>query len=204
MSEKMYFYPVWVRIWHVLNALLFLVLIVSGFSMQYSNPESPFIRFALAVKIHNIAGFGLIFNYLWFFFGNLFSRNGRYYKMYSKNMFTNLVKQGKYYAFGIFKGEPHPFPLDKNNKFNPLQKFAYIFAMYIAVPLMCVSGLALFFPKVFNLLGLGSLILMDIVHVIMGIVLTVFMAVHLYICTMGHTPLSDFKSMITGWHEIHE
>ena len=119
-------------------------------------------------------------------------------------MFSDLMKQGRYYAFGIFKGEPHPFPLNKDVKFNPLQKFAYIFAMYIAVPLMCVSGLALYYPKIFNLLGLGSLIMMDIIHVIMGVILTVFLFAHVYLCTMGHTPVSNFKSMITGWHEVHD
>ena len=109
-----------------------------------------------------------------------------------------------YYAFGIFKGEPHPYPLNKDRKFNPLQQFTYIFAMYIALPLMVISGLALYWPKIFNLLGIGSLILMDITHVIMGVILTVFMAIHLYICTLGHSPLSNFKSMFNGWHEVHE
>jgi thiosulfate reductase cytochrome b subunit len=204
MSEKIYFYPIWIRIWHLINALSFLMLIITGFSMQYSNPESPMIPFAYAVNIHNYTGFVLIFNYLWYFFGNILSKNGRYYKMYFKGMLTNLIKQGKYYAFGIFKGEPHPFPLNKDRKFNPLQQFTYIAAMYFAVPLMIVSGLALYWPKVFNLLGLGSLILMDVIHVIMGVFLTIFMAIHIYICTLGHSPLSNFKSMITGWHEVHE
>lgn len=204
MSERIYFYPYWIRIWHLINALCFIVLILTGFSMQYSNPESPLIPFSLAVNMHNYTGFVLIFNYFFYFFGNLFSQNRKYYKMYSKGMITNLIKQGKYYAIGIFKGEPHPFPLNKDRKFNPLQQFTYIFAMYIAVPLMIITGLALYWPKIFNLLGLGSLIIMDVIHVIAGVFLTIFMAIHIYICTLGHSPLSNFKSMVTGWHEVHE
>ncbi|MEI6576443.1 MAG: cytochrome b/b6 domain-containing protein [Bacteroidota bacterium] len=204
MSDRLYFYPIWIRIWHWTNALCFLTLIVTGFSMQYSNPEAPLIPFAFGVKVHSYTGFVLTFSYFFFFFGNIFSRNGRFYKMYSKGMINSLIKQGMYYAFGIFKGEPHPYPLNKDRKFNPLQQFTYIFAMYIALPLMVISGLALYWPKIFNLLGIGSLILMDITHVIMGVILTVFMAIHLYICTLGHSPLSNFKSMFNGWHEVHE
>ena len=37
---KMYLYPKWIRIWHLLNALMFIVLIVTGLSMQYTGKEN--------------------------------------------------------------------------------------------------------------------------------------------------------------------
>ena len=33
----MYLYPKWIRVWHVLNAMLFLIIIVTGLSMQYTD-----------------------------------------------------------------------------------------------------------------------------------------------------------------------
>ncbi len=53
---SVYLYPVWVRLWHLVNALLYLFLIITGLSMQYSNPEYPMIRFDIAVSMHNISG----------------------------------------------------------------------------------------------------------------------------------------------------
>ena len=53
MSKKVYLYPVWIRIWHLANAILFLILILSGLCMQYSNPQYPVIRFDIAVAMHN-------------------------------------------------------------------------------------------------------------------------------------------------------
>ncbi|MBE9484291.1 MAG: cytochrome b/b6 domain-containing protein, partial [Bacteroidetes bacterium] len=56
MEEKLYLYPVWVRFWHWANAILCLLLILTGLSMQYSDPEYPIIRFDWAVSIHDISG----------------------------------------------------------------------------------------------------------------------------------------------------
>ena len=54
-SHKLYLYPVWIRIWHMLNAVLCLLLIVTGLSIQFSNPATV-VQFRAAVSIHNIAG----------------------------------------------------------------------------------------------------------------------------------------------------
>ena len=79
----MYLYPKWIRLWHVLNAVLFLVLIITGISMQYTGKEnsSYVVSFAKAVKLHNFAAIILIINYIIFVTGNLFTSNGRYYKI---------------------------------------------------------------------------------------------------------------------------
>ena len=53
MSERLYLYPIWIRLWHWTNAILCLVLIISGVSLQYSNPEYPIIRFDIAVTMSN-------------------------------------------------------------------------------------------------------------------------------------------------------
>jgi thiosulfate reductase cytochrome b subunit len=76
MAEKLYLYPVWIRIWHALNAILILMLILSGISMQYSTPEMEFIRCDIAVSIHNICG--IVLTAITFFFvGNMVTPNGR-------------------------------------------------------------------------------------------------------------------------------
>lgn len=202
MIEKIHYYPFFIRLWHFVNAVMFLLLIVTGLSMQYSTPDSPLIRFDLAVKLHDIGGITVSISYLIFFFGNIITDNGQHYKISAKGYLNELRLQARYYAYGVFKGEPQPFPVSTNRKFNPLQKLSYIFVMYFGLPVLIISGLLLYFPDIFDLVGVEKLILADIIHVLAGIVLTMFMLVHVYFCTFGHTLTSNFKSIITGWHDV--
>jgi thiosulfate reductase cytochrome b subunit len=206
MSDKLYLYPVWVRLWHACNALLFLILITTGLSMQYSSPEHPFIRFDYAVSIHNISGILLTANYLFFFIGNLVTPNGKYYKTTFKGIIDRIMIQFKYYTSGIFKGGKVPFPISKERKFNPLQQFTYIVAMYIFVPVIFITGWALLYPEVlFNkLLGASGLRVNDFLHIVTSFLASIFMFVHVYFCTIGSTFTSSFKSMINGYHDTHD
>lgn len=201
MSDRIYLYPLWIRFWHLANALFFLILIATGLSMQYA----AFIRFDIAVSLHNIFGILLTVNYLFYFIGNKVSPNGKYYKTTWKGLFSRLAKQFRYYTIGIFKHEKPPFPVTKERKFNPLQQFTYIVAMYAMVPLIIITGWALLFPEVlFNkLLGITGFRINDAIHIIMGFLLSVFMLIHIYFCTIGATFTSNFKSMVNGFHETH-
>ncbi|NVO20286.1 MAG: cytochrome b/b6 domain-containing protein [Bacteroidetes bacterium] len=205
MAEKLYLYPKWVRLWHAINAILILMLIITGVNMQFSGMKVEFIRFDRAVSIHNISGMLLTANYLFFFLGNFFTPNGKYYKLTFSGMFDRLKKQFLYYTFGIFKREKAPFPVTVEKKFNPLQQFTYVVAMYVMVPIVFLTGWALLYPEfVFvKFLGGSGLKINDFLHVIIGFLLSFFMFVHIYFCTIGATFISNFKSMINGYHESH-
>lgn len=205
MSERIYFYPIWIRLWHTLNAVLCLLLIISGISMQYSNAEAYLIRFDLAVSIHNFCGVILTFSYLIFFIGNLMSKNGKYYNMKLKGLGKRLWKQLYYYAYGVFKGSEAPYPVNKERKFNPLQQISYVFAMYFTLPILFVTGWALLFPEFIlkKLLGFSGIFLTAQLHIVMGFLISLFLIIHLYVSTMGKSPVSNFKSMISGWQDVH-
>jgi len=205
MAEKIYLYPVWTRIWHGINAILILLLIVTGVSMQYSNPDFNLIRFDIAVSIHNYAGVLLTLNYLFFFIGNLVTSNGRYYKFNRKGLYKRLKMQFIYYMAGIFRNEPPPFPIKKERKFNPLQQFTYVIAMYILLPVVVITGWAYLYPEIlFDKVFSGSgLKVNDFIHVLTGFFLSFFLIVHVYFCTIGATFVSNFRSMINGYHESH-
>jgi thiosulfate reductase cytochrome b subunit len=200
----MYLYPKWLRAWHVLNALLFLILIVTGLSMQYTGKENAsfIVGFSKATRMHNIAAIILTVNYIIYVLGNLFTKNGRYYKISRKNFISELGTQLKYYSWGMFKGEKHPFPVTEERKFNPLQKFSYVLAMYVALPLLIISGVGLLFPEITikTIFGVSGLILTDILHITMGFFLSIFMIIHIYTCTLGAKPTSLFRGIITGYH----
>ncbi len=205
MSEQVYFYPAWIRIWHVLNAILCLLLIFSGFSLQYSNPDFSLISFRPAVSLHNFAGVSLTISYFIFFLGNIFSENGKYYRLHFKGLGLRLWIQFRYYAYGYFVNEETPFPITRNNKFNPLQQFSYIIALYVALPLLFITGWALLFPEFIlkKVLGISGIFLTAQLHILMAFLVTLFLIIHLYVSTMGKNPLSNFKSIVTGWQKLH-
>ena len=173
--------------------------------MQYTGKENAtyVVGFAKAVKWHNFAALILVINYIVFVTGNLLTSNGRFYRIPRKNFISDLLKQFKFYSSGMFKGEKRPFPVTMESKFNPLQKFSYVLAMYIGMPLLILSGIVLLFPEIAltNVLGMSGLVINDVLHITMGFFLSVFMIIHIYTCTLGAKPTSLFKGMITGYHE---
>ncbi len=204
----MYLYPVWVRLWHLLNALLVIVLIITGISMQYTDKQeyTLLVGFSRAVKWHNIAATIITINYIVFVVANLFTGNGKYYRISKKDFISDLGKQFRYYAWGMFRGEKHPFPVTLERKFNPLQKFSYVLAMYVALPLLIISGLGLMFPETIidRIFGVSGLILTDILHITLGFFVSVFLVIHIYTCTLGSRASSLFRGIITGYHESED
>ena len=204
----MYLYPKWIRLWHLINALMFIILIVTGLSMQYTDKENLqyVVGFAIAVKWHNFAALILTIYYIIFVAGNLFTKNGRHYRIGKTSFLSNLIKQGRYYGWGMFKGEKHPFPVTEDNKFNPLQKITYVLSMYVALPLLIISGIGLLFPEIVihKFMGVSGLLLTDLLHIIMGFFLSIFMIIHIYTCTLGSKPTTLFWGMITGYHRSDE
>ena len=207
MSEnKIYFYPVWLRIWHGLNALCILTLIITGISLQFSYPGFEIMNFNLAVNLHNIAGILLTLNYLLFFIGNIATGNGRYYRLKLKGLFKKILLQADYYTSGMFKNQPHPFPLSEKRKFNPMQKVMYVAVMYLMVPGVIITGLALLFPETIieDVYSVSGIFITAIFHASMGFLISIFLVDHLYVCTIGKHPLHNFKSMINGYHELDD
>ncbi|HYW94537.1 MAG TPA: hypothetical protein VE870_03010, partial [Bacteroidales bacterium] len=77
--------------------------------------------------------------------------------------------------------------------------------MYLALPLLFISGWALLFPEFIlkKLLGFSGIFLTAQLHIVMGFLVSVFLIIHLYVSTMGKSPVSNFKSIVSGWQEIH-
>ena len=203
-SKKLYFYPVWLRIWHGFNALGIIILIFTGVSMESTQMASA-IGFNLIINLHNIAGIVVSVGYLLFFIGNLVTSNGRFYLIKMKGFATRIMKQARYYAWGMFHGENHPFPLSEKRKFNPLQKLSYVIIMYMALPLVIVSGLALLFPEIIieRIYAFSGVFVTAIIHSAVGFLISIFLIVHLYIASIGKSPAENFKSIINGWHHVH-
>lgn len=206
MTERVYIVPGWLRLWHWTNAALMLLLMASGFSLHFADPGLPLIPFDVARTLHNVSGIALAVLYAAYLVWNAVSANWRQYVPSPKELVSGLNAQNAYVAVGIFKGEPPPVVPTPGKKFNVLQQATYLLVMYVAMPLLIITGIAFFFPEWApdNLFGVDGLLPLAVGHYVIGFLLTLFLFGHIYMGTMGTTPMAGFKMMITGWHEEHQ
>jgi thiosulfate reductase cytochrome b subunit len=167
--------------------------------------DTKFIKFQTSVNLHNISGIAVSLNYLLFFIGNIVTNNGKFYLIKPMGFLKRPMKQAYYYAYGMFHGMKAPYPLSEKRKFNPLQKYAYVFVMFLAVPFVIISGFGLLFPEIIidEIYHMSGIFLTAVLHSAAGFFISIFLLIHLYVASIGKSPVGNFKSIITGWHNIH-
>lgn len=200
-------HPLPVRFWHWVNAVSFLVLIVTGIQIRYRDLVN-IMSFRDAVDFHNYFGFLLIGNFfIWLLYYFLTGKIRIYIpELNPKKLISKSLNQAKYYGYGIFIGDPNPHHPTPDDKFNPMQKTAYLAIMILLIPAQLITGLLLWDVKLFqkwvNLAG--GLKIVDSVHVFLFLFFTSFLFVHVYLATLGHTPFAHIKAMFTGYEELEE
>lgn len=205
MSDHIYLLPLWVRVWHWANALLIITLAVTGISLHFADPQLPLVGFALAARLHDFAGLSLVAFYVFFFIANIVTGNWWQFVPKPPGVWERCVKQARWYAYGIFRGEPHPYRVSEEANFNTMQSIVYWIIMYLVMPLMLVTGLLFLYPEFApdRFLDFDGLLPIAIAHYLTGAVIIMFMITHIYLGTTGKTATSMFKTMVTGWHEHH-
>jgi thiosulfate reductase cytochrome b subunit len=202
MAEREYLIAPWIRIWHWSNALLILILGITGMSVHFADPDLMLVEFSLAVRIHNIAGVTLIGAYLFFVVANIVSGNWWQFVPKPPGILQRLIKQALWYGIGVFKGEPHPHEPSKDEHFNVLQAVTYWNVMYLLMPVILISGLIYLYPEFApdTLFGFDGLLPIALVHYLSAVAILLFMLSHIYLGTTGKTVGQMFRMMITGWH----
>jgi Ni/Fe-hydrogenase b-type cytochrome subunit len=202
--KKIYLHPLPVRVWHWINAASFLILIITGLQIRYRD-IMHLLSFRTAVDIHNIFGFVLLFNYLlWVLYYILSSKLDIYMPAWSiREFIEGSIRQARYYSYGIFRGEQNPHHPTPESKFNPMQQVAYLNIMTFLLPLQIVTGFMLWNEKAFAkwIAFFGGIRVVDSIHVLLFLFFTSFLFVHIYLATLGHTPLAHIKAMFTGYEK---
>ncbi len=199
-TKPLYLHPPLERIWHGIHTLCILTLIVTGALIRF--PELGICSdYSIPVIIHNHFGVLLVADYVFWIFYLFLSGRLVHYLPKERDVLWGIVNQAFYYGFDIFRGRPHPYSASENEKFNPLQKWAYIGVMFGMVPLLCITGLVLLLPDSFQgLIGkLGGLGPVSVAHAIFAFCAAAFLVSHIYLATTGSSVFDAFKSMITGW-----
>lgn len=205
--KKVYLHPLPVRVWHWVNAVSFIILITSGLQIRYRDMIG-LMKFRDAVTIHNFFGFLLILNFcLWLAFYVLSGKIRVYIPPLNiKKFVLGCINQARYYGYGIFIGEPNPHHGTPENKFNPMQQIFYLAIMLLLIPVQLVTGLLLWDVKMFSgwISLAGGLKVVANLHVFLFLFFTSFLFVHVYLATLGETPLTHIKAMFSGYEEVED
>ena len=194
------------RIWHWANTLLVILLIVTGARLRVAG-MGFFFAYRNAVLIHRWAGFATIASFLfWLVYGLASGVITRYYAFRPARDVRGMAGQAFYYAVGVFKGWANPYPATPEEKFNPLQKVAYIGVMFVVTPLVAATGIL--FSNIFYFRAVisfvGGVRLLDAVHVAVAYLFVIYLMVHIYMATLGTTSFTHIKAMFTGYEEDEE
>jgi thiosulfate reductase cytochrome b subunit len=207
-EEKILLHPLVERLWHWFQALCIVMLIITGIILHW--PEKFSGWFQWAVDWHNWFGWAVVIAWLvWFVYNTLTGRMSHYIPKKGE-IPRGMITQAKFYGYGIFKHEPHPYAPSEDNKFNPLQKIAYLKFQLLLFPLLLLSGLMYMYPEIFKgfINAIGGLTVLAVIHYILGALFAAFLVAHMYLATTGETVGENFKAIITGYgvkseHDVH-
>ena len=114
-SKKIYIHHAPIMVWHWVNAVGFVFLILTGFQIRFAE-HLDFITLDGAIYLHNYVGFMVIPNYLMWLIYALGTKQIHNYIPTTKNIYPRIKEQIIYYAYGIFKGQKNPHTITEKNK----------------------------------------------------------------------------------------
>ena len=203
--QRVYVHPLPVRLWHWINAVGFVLMILTGVQLRYVGLIDV-ISFRAAVQLHNWIGVVLIANFLIWFFFYLFTDKITVYhpELNPRKYFLGSYRQVLYYGYGMFKGDPNPHHISAYAKFNPVQSMLYQIVMLLLVPVQFYTGILLWDVKRFSaqVEFFGGIRVVDTIHVLIFIFFVAYVLIHPYLGTLGASRLAQYKSMWTGYEEL--
>ncbi len=195
--EKIYLYSRFERFWHWVQAAFVVLLGLTGFEIHSGYQLFGFKR---AVEWHNTLGISWLVLYAFIVFWHLTTGQWKHYIPTTKMLFRVTL----YYLIGIFKGEPHPVPKSERVKHNPLQRLTYLGISLFLIPFQMVTGLLYYTYNSWPQMGITNLVLgtLAVLHIAGAFALLVFLIIHVYMTTTGHSLTAHFKAMCSGWEEV--
>ncbi len=190
-------YPLFERFWHWSQMALIVTLLFTGFRMRGLHALTSF---ETAVTVHTIAAIALIVLWVFAVFWHLTTGTWVHYVPTT----NGLLKVARFYAFGIFKGEHHPYRKAYWKKHNPLQAMAYLALKLVLFPAIWVSGLAYLTYNLWQGMAgaTGGLEIVANLHVLTAYAIATFIVAHVYLLTTGHSFVGHVKPMLTGFDEV--
>ena len=195
--HKVMIYSHFERVWHWSQALAIIILLFTGLRIHGLHHVMSFEQ---AVTVHTFVALALLVLWAFATFWLFTTGNWKHY-MPTKQGLWRVIR---FYAYGIFKGEKHPYRKAYWRKHNPLQAAAYLSLKVAIFPMIWISGL-LYLYWVVGGDGLGVVNFPEAVawvHTLAAYLVLLFLMIHLYMLTIGEGFLNHVKPMITGFDDV--
>jgi thiosulfate reductase cytochrome b subunit len=200
--KRIYLHPLALRIWHWANALMVILLLITGIELRLPGVAALPVN-SPVLLVHRYTGWSMLISSLFWVVYSLMSGNLSRHYVIRRGDLKGIFRQAKFYLFSIFRGEENPFRTSPDERFNPLQKLAYGAVMCVFTPIIVVTGLffsdILFFRK--YILLLNAMKVLDAIHVIVAYMFALYLIVHIYMATLGRKAFSHIKAMVVGYEE---
>lgn len=194
-GRKIFLYTRFERFWHWVQALLVLLLILTGFEIHGS---WSLLGFEAAHEVHVYCAWAWLILYIFVVFWLFTTGECKQYIPTFRKLFEVIW----FYIFGIFTGKPHPVPKTRGAKHNPLQRLTYLGVVSLLVPLQLITGFFAYYYTSWPQHWAASLETVAVLHTAGGFAFILFTIVHIYMTTTGHTVGAHIKAMLTGWELI--
>lgn len=184
------------RFWHWAQMVLIVLLMVTGFGLHGFH---DWLDFDTAVTLHTLSAFALLILWLFSVFWLFTTETWRHFLPTGQGLWRVL----RFYSFGIFKGERHPYRKAYWRKHNPLQALAYLMLKIVLFPLIWVTGIAyvLYFLWRDHPDASDWLKAIAMIHTGAAFAILVFALIHIYMLTIGSFR-AHVKPMITGFDKV--
>ncbi len=185
------------RIWHWSQAVSIFLLLFSGARIMGLHGAMPF---GLAVTVHTGVALALVLLWVVVIFWLLTTGT---WKQFIPTI-AGLGEVARFYAWGVFKGEEHPYRKRLGRRLNPLQAIAYFALKAVLIPAIWVTGLVYLVHGFWSHLDPGDfwLWLVANLHILTGFAIASFVVVHVYLLTIGHSFREHVRPMINGFEKI--
>ncbi|MGD8191327.1 Ni/Fe-hydrogenase, b-type cytochrome subunit [Brevibacillus ginsengisoli] len=213
--KPIYVWQIPVRIFHFINAMAILVLMITG--IYIGNPfiapsafsATPAFVMGYVREVHFIAGYifaaNLLLRLYWAFAGNKYSR----INIFKRSFWINKVKMLRYY---LFMDKKHPHYLGH----NPMAETGYLSFIGLGGILISLTGFYMLFEvrpsstafAMFSWLNVftDNSIWMHYVHHWLAWAIIVFVVIHVYMAIRMDALDKDatVSSIITGYKVTHD
>ena len=201
--SRVYIFKRFERFWHWSQAALIILMLLTGFEVHGTYAAFGWQK---AANLHTLAAWALITLWAFAIFWHFTTGEWKQYIPTTEKILAVM----HYYAFGIFDSNAHhPFRTTQLTKHNPLQRLAYLFVKLFINPLIWISGLLYLYYHDLSAYGIGNqggvqLGAIALAHTLAAFLMLIFLIVHVYFATTGHTPLAHIKAMLTGWEDLEQ
>ncbi len=196
-TRKVMIYSRFERFWHWTQMALIVTLLFTGFGIHGFH---HLISVELADRIHTFSALGVMV--LWLFAISWILTTGVWKQFLPTSQ--GLWRVVRFYSYGIFKGESHPFKKAYKRKLNPLQALTYLSLKLVLFPAIWLSGVAyLTYGLWERFTSSGTpFAAVALIHTAAAFAIVAFVTIHVYMLTTGHSFIGHVMPMVTGFDEV--